>query len=187
MKRTAIIIGSAAALVLLGIWFLTARQSAVVSDIAFINSSITMKIESPAFEQNGEIPAEYTCDGKDINPPLVVNGVPAQAKSLVLLVEDPDAVSGTWFHWLVWNIDPSTANFASGAVPRGGVEGTTSAGRTGWHGPCPPSGSHRYFFKIYALDVTLDLPTSTQTAELERAMHGHILDKAGLVGLYKRK
>ncbi len=187
MKRRAIIIGLAAAMVLLGTWFLTARRSAVVSDDAFINGSITMKLESPAFEQNGEIPSEYTCDGKDVNPPLSVSGVPASAKSLVLLVEDPDAVSGTWIHWLVWNIDPAAGNFASGAVPRGGVEGTTSAGRTGWHGPCPPSGSHRYFFKMYALDVTLDLPTSTQATELERAMHGHIVDKAGLVGSYKRK
>jgi Raf kinase inhibitor-like YbhB/YbcL family protein len=187
MKRQLIILGAVVVAALLTVWFVKHRQSAVQTDSAFINSVSHMKIESPAFAQGGEIPSQYTCDGPDVSPPLAITGAPEGTKSLALLVDDPDAVVGTWVHWLVWNIDPSVALTDEGAVPRGGIEGVTSSGRPGWHGPCPPSGTHRYFFKIFALDVTLDLPASAGASEFERAINGHVLDKAGLLGNYRKK
>jgi hypothetical protein len=165
------------------------EQSRLSSDreIESFNLSSTMKISSPAFEQNGDIPAEYTCDGKDASPPLEFQGIPEGAKSLALVVDDPDAPMGTWVHWTVWNITPDATGSDMGEVPSGGTEGTTSFGRTGWGGPCPPSGTHRYFFKLYALDTVLNLPATAEAGDLEAAMDGHILDKAGLIGLYNRQ
>lgn len=163
----------------------------------------TMTISSPAFTRRptkeGEelfIPRKYTCDGDDINPPLQISGVPANAKSLVLIVDDPDAPAGTWVHWIVWNIDSKTTAISENGLPKGvnledatlgPQEGTTDFGRPGWGGPCPPSGTHRYFFKIYALDEAIpDLDSKARKADLEAAMQGHILDQAELIGLYKR-
>lgn len=145
-----------------------------------------MEIISPAFTHNGKIPAKYTCDGEDKNPPLKIAAVPQNAQSLVLISDDPDAPMGTWIHWLVWNIAPSVTEIAEDTVPEGGIEGTTSWNRTGYGGPCPPSGTHRYLFKIYALDCKLTLAPTAKIADLERAMEGHILDKAELIGLYSR-
>jgi hypothetical protein len=143
----------------------------------------TMKITSPEFENNGFIPAKFTCEGKDINPKLEIKDIPKQAKSLALIVDDPDAPRGTWVHWVVFNI-PLTAEIKENSVP--GKLGTTNSGQIDFHGPCPPSGTHRYFFKAYALDAVLDLNEGIEKAELEKAMQGHILDKAELVGLFKR-
>lgn len=145
-----------------------------------------MVIESSAFAHNSKIPAKYTCDGEDKNPPLKIGDVPQGTQSLVLINDDPDAPIGTWVHWLVWNIKPTVTEIAENSVPQGGVEGTTSWNRTGYGGPCPPSGTHRYFFKIYALDCRLDLAPTTKAADLEKAMEGHILDKAEVIGLYNR-
>lgn len=145
-----------------------------------------MKITSPAFTHNEKIPAKYTCDGEDKSPPLKIAGVPANALSLVLISDDPDAPMGTWVHWLVWNLEPSVVEISENTVPSGGVEGTTSWKRTGYGGPCPPSGIHRYFFKIYALDCKLDLKPRADIVDLERAMEGHVLDQAELIGLYSR-
>lgn len=147
--------------------------------------SYKMKLESPAFGNMERIPSKYTCDGQDINPPLKISDVPENTKSLVLIVDDPDAPAGTWVHWLVWNISPNTKEIPENSVPKNAVEGITSWNRVGYGGPCPPSGTHRYFFKLYALDTILDLP-STTISELEKAMENHILDKAELVGLYSR-
>lgn len=149
-------------------------------------SSSAMRITSPSFENNAAIPARYTCDGENIHPPLTVSGVPANAKSLMLIVDDPDAPRGVWVHWTVWNIDPTTREITERSVPAGAVEGKTSFGKSGYGGPCPPSGTHRYFFKLFALDATLDLPPETDAAGLERAMEGHILDRAELMARYRR-
>ena len=146
-----------------------------------------LKITSPAFVTNGYIPARYTCDGTDINPPLEIAQVPADAKSLALIVDDPDAPIGMWVHWVVWNIDPATREIAEDNVPRNAAQGKNDWKRNGYGGPCPPSGVHRYFFKLYALDTKLNLGAGTTKTDLEKAMQGHILAKAELIGLYKRR
>lgn len=146
-----------------------------------------MKILSPAFEANQIIPSKYTCDGENVNPPLQISDVPVNAKSLVLISDDPDAPMGTWVHWIVWNIAPDTKEIAEDSVPSGATEGITSFGSKGYGGPCPPSGTHRYFFKLYALDKMLDLPPSAKISDVEKAMAEHILDKSEIVGLYKKR
>lgn len=145
-----------------------------------------MKLISSAFEHNSPIPSKYTCDGQNVNPPLMISEVPKDAKSLVLISDDPDAPAGTWVHWVVWNIEPSVTAVAENSVPSGAVEGTTSFGSTGYGGPCPPSGTHRYFFKLYALDTALDLSPDADKAAVEAAMKGHILDQIELMGTYSR-
>lgn len=146
-----------------------------------------MQITSTAFLDNQNIPDKYTCDGANINPSLLINGVPEAAKSLVLLVDDPDSPSGTWVHWLVWNISPDIKEIEENSVPLGAVEGVTTFGNTGYGGPCPGSGKHHYCFKIFALDTMLDLTATSTVTDLEFAMEGHVLDKTQLVGLYQRK
>jgi Raf kinase inhibitor-like YbhB/YbcL family protein len=143
-----------------------------------------MKIESTAFGNNEMIPVNYTCDGANINPQLTIGGVPAGSESLVLIVDDPDAPGGTWVHWTVWNIGPSITEISENSVPMGAVEGVTDSGETGYRGPCPPSGTHRYFFKLYALDTTLELDSSAAVQDINEAMDGHILESVELVGLY---
>ena len=146
----------------------------------------TMKdltVKSPAFEHQKTIPSKYTCDGNNINPPLIIEGMPEGAKSLVLIVDDPDAPMGTWDHWVVWNIPP-TDKIQENSKP--GTEGLNSARRNSYSGPCPPSGTHRYFFKVYALDTKLDLNPNSHKKDVEKAMKGHILAKGELVGLYHR-
>lgn len=146
-----------------------------------------MKIESPAFKNNELIPPKYTCDGKNINPPLSISETPQNAKSLVLVVDDPDAPAGTWVHWTVWNISPKIKEIPENSCPRNAIEGITDSGRSGYHGPCPPSGTHRYFFKLHALKTILELGNSARVTDIEREMEGHIIEKAELVGLYRRK
>lgn len=143
-----------------------------------------MKLSSDVFVNNGAIPKKYTCDGLNVNPPLRIEHVPDKARSLALVVDDPDAPMGTWDHWEVWNIMPKTTTIAENSVP--GTEGKNSWGQRAYGGPCPPRGTHRYFFKLYALDTELKLAASTDKKTLERAMEGHILAKAELIGLYQR-
>ena len=145
-----------------------------------------MKIESPVFEGNKSIPSKYTCDGEDINPPLKFSQIPEDAKSLVLIVDDPDAPGGTWVHWTVWNIAPETEEIKEEDALQGAVEGITDFKKPGYGGPCPPSGTHRYFFKLYALDTSLALDSSAKKEDIEKAMEGHILAQAQLIGLYQR-
>ncbi|MHC1569627.1 MAG: YbhB/YbcL family Raf kinase inhibitor-like protein [Candidatus Syntropharchaeales archaeon] len=142
-----------------------------------------MRLTSTAFEEGGMIPSRYTCDGEDINPPLKIEEVPEGAVTLVLIVDDPDAPMGTWDHWLVWNI-PIISTIEENSVP--GVQGKNSWGRNDYGGPCPPSGTHRYFFKLYAIDTTLDIGENSTKEDLESAMEGHILSHTHLVGLYSR-
>lgn len=150
-----------------------------------INSN-TMKILSTAFENNQNIPAKYTCEAENINPPLLISETPENAQSLALVVNDPDAPSGDWVHWTVWNIDPKVAAIKENSIPTSGVQGQTDFGQNKWSGPCPPSGTHHYHFKIYALDTMLEIPPTFKKAELEEAMQGHILDQSETVGLYQK-
>lgn len=147
----------------------------------------TMKITSLAFENNQPIPAKYTCDGQNINPSLAISEIPDNAQSLAFIMDDPDAPAGTWVHWVIFNIDPKSTEIAENSVPQGSVEGITSFGNTGYGGPCPPFGTHRYFFKLYALDTKLDLNSSARKENLESAMEGHLLDSTELLGLYNKK
>jgi Raf kinase inhibitor-like YbhB/YbcL family protein len=142
-----------------------------------------LTIKSPAFEANTKIPKKYTCEGDGVNPALTIEGVPAEAKSLALIFDDPDAVSGVFDHWVIWNIPASTDKIEEDSAP--GVEGYNSGRRPGYYPPCPPSGSHHYTFKVYALDQTLNLPAKTKKADLQKAMEGHILAEGELVGLYR--
>lgn len=145
-----------------------------------------MRITSPAFEQNGPIPAKYTCQGENVSPPLSIEGVPGTAASLALIVDDPDAPLGTFTHWTVWNVAPR-GEFKEGGVPGGATQGRNGTGAQGYFGPCPPAGAHRYFFKLYALDAVLDLPASADAKALEAAMEGRVVGKAALVGIYRKK
>ena len=151
-----------------------------------------MELKSSAFEAGGMIPKKYTCDGQDVSPPLSWSDVPAGAKSLALIADDPDAPMGTWVHWVAWNIPVSARVLEDNvpkrdALPNGMKQGTSDFRSVGYGGPCPPSGTHRYFFKLYALDTTFTLPPSTTKKELEKAMQGHILKQAELMGKYTRK
>ncbi len=145
--------------------------------------SIAMKLESPEFENNGFIPKKFTCQGEDINPALIVEGIPEDTKSLVLIVDDPDAPMGMWVHWVLYNV-PVVSRIDENSIP--GEQGITDFGTKGYGGPCPPSGIHRYFFKIYALDTELGLKQGPRKKDLEKAMKGHILGKAEMIGLYKK-
>ncbi len=144
------------------------------------------KLTSPAFNHGSQIPSKYTCDGDDINPHLVIQGVPDGTKSLALLVEDPDAADEVWAHWVVWDIPPETKEIRERTVPFGAVEGTTSWGDIGYGGPRPPAGTHRYFFRLFALDMRLHLPATATREELETAMTGHIVATTELMGTYAR-
>ena len=144
-----------------------------------------MKIGSPAFSENGKIPKEYTCDGQDTSPPLVIENPPANTASFALIMDDPDAPVGTWVHWVVWNIDPATREIAFAAVPKGAVQGINDFGKKAYGGPCPPSGSHRYFFKLFALNALLTLAPGSTKGDLEKAMKEHILARAELVGKFR--
>jgi Raf kinase inhibitor-like YbhB/YbcL family protein len=155
-----------------------------------VKEGITMsefKLASTAFQDNGFVPSKYTCDGSDINPPLVIGNVPPGAKSLALIVDDPDAPMGTWVHWLVWNIAPDIKEIKENDTLKGVGLGLNDFKRQSYGGPCPPSGTHRYFFKLYALDTSLNLPSGAKKADIEKAMQGHIVAQAQIIGLYKRK
>ena len=151
-----------------------------------------MQITSSAFNDGGEIPAKYTCEGKDLSPPLTFSDVPEDAKSLVLIVDDPDAPDPaapklTWIHWVLLDIPPDTAGLPESVstLPSGTKGGMNDWKRTGYGGPCPPIGRHRYFFKLYALDNTLELTRPTKTAVLS-AMEGHVLAEAQMIGTYQK-
>ena len=147
----------------------------------------TLRISSTAFGQNGPIPPRYTCDGEDVNPPLAIENISSAAKSLALIVDDPDAPGRTWVHWVVWNIGVGTKEIKENSLPAGAQEGMNDFRKRSYGGPCPPSGTHRYFFKLYALDTVLDLDKNTTKTALEHAMKGHVTGQAELVGVYARR
>lgn len=143
-----------------------------------------LTISSSAFMHDGMIPVQYTCDGENISPPLDIDHIPEEAECLVLIVDDPDAPAGDWVHWLVWNI-PVTHHIRENEMH--GIEGINDFKQHHYGGPCPPSGTHRYFFKVYALDALLRLPADTGKQELEKAMSEHVIAFGELVGTYSRK
>ncbi len=143
-----------------------------------------LKITSPAFAQNGFIPDKYSCHGENTNPALAINGIPKDTKSLALIVDDPDAPRGTFDHWVLWNI-PVAQTIEANSQP--GVAGKNGAGQNAYTGPCPPSGTHHYHFKVYALDTMLDIKAGADKKTVEDAMKGHILAEGELVGLFKSK
>ena len=145
-----------------------------------------MKLTS-VFEHGSKIPSVYTCDGDDIPPQLIISEVPEGTKSLALIVDDPDAPVGLFVHWVLYNIPANTKIISSEEIPQGAIEGMTNFGRTGYGGPCPPSGSHRYFFKLYAVDKMLDLPKGATKNQVENAIKDHVIEKAELMGVYSRK
>ena len=147
----------------------------------------TMKISTHAFSERRPIPERFTADGKSVNPPLVISGVPKEAKSLVLIVDDPDAPMGVWTHWLLWNIKPDTTVINEDSVPRGAVIGSNDVGTAKYVGPAPPRGTHRYFFRLYALDTKLDLDAGSTRSDLDQAMQPHILARTELLGRYGRE
>lgn len=143
-----------------------------------------LKVSSLSFEPNGAMPAKYTCEGDDINPALNISGIPAAAKELALVVSDPDASGGTFTHWIVYNI-PLAETIEENSVP--GKQGRNDFGRFDYGGPCPPRGTHRYIFTVYALDAVIVFPDGVHKDELETAMSGHVIAKDELVGYYQRK
>jgi Raf kinase inhibitor-like YbhB/YbcL family protein len=143
-----------------------------------------LEVTSPVFKHNGSIPLRYTSDGENVNPPLNIRGLPERTKSLVLIVDDPDAPMGTWDHWVVWNISPRD-KIEENTIP--GTEGINDFRRHSYGGPCPPSGTHRYFFKVYALDTILELSPNSRKRDVERAIAGHTLAKGEIIGLYRRR
>jgi Raf kinase inhibitor-like YbhB/YbcL family protein len=152
----------------------------------------TMQITSSAFAHGGTIPTRYTCDGPDVSPPLAWSGVPEGTRSLILICDDPDAPMGIWVHWVVINIPPTMTGFQEGASRgtldrQGVVQGMTDFRRANYGGPCPPSGTHRYYFKLYALDTVLGLDATSNKKQVESAMKGHILAEAQLMGRYARQ
>ena len=158
------------------------------------NAAMALTLTSSAFDAGGNIPSKYTCEGEDVSPPLAIGGVPEGAKSLVLILDDPDAPDPkapkrVWAHWLVYNLPPDTKalpeDASRKAMPKGAVTGFSDRKERGYHGPCPPIGRHRYFHKLYALDTTLPDQPLTK-AELEAAMKGRIMAEASLVGTYQK-
>jgi Raf kinase inhibitor-like YbhB/YbcL family protein len=153
---------------------------------------MSLSVESSAFAQNQGIPSKFTCDGLNVSPPLVWKNVPEGTKSIVLISDDPDAPAGVWVHWVCYDIPPTESSLPEGvppadSLPAGGKQGMNDFRNIGYGGPCPPSGTHRYFFKLYALDRMLGLPAGKLKKDVERAMKGHVLEKGELIGRYSKK
>jgi hypothetical protein len=165
------------------IWFALAISVGIFN----MNAASSISITSTSFQAGGDIPAKFTCNGTNVSPGLQISTVPNEAKSLVLIVDDPDAPHGLFTHWIVWNIDPKTTRVAENSAPTAGVQGLNDFGKRNYGGPCPPSGTHRYFFKIFALDTKLELKSGARRAELDAAMRGHILAQGELMGRYSHK
>lgn len=146
-----------------------------------------MKITTKSFRATQPIPARFTADGTNVNPPLAISGVPSGTKSLALIVDDPDVPMGRWNHWLLWNIKPETKSIPENSVPSGATVGHNDAGTAKYVGPNPPRGTHRYYFRLYALDTKLDLPPTADRPILDDAIKGHVLAQAELLGRYARE
>ena len=179
-------------LLLVPIAICSGKEEKQVQDQAEKGEAMDIKVTSSAFEQGGMIPAKYTCDGDDVSPPLKWAPVPDGTESIALISDDPDAPVGTWVHWVMYNIPAGVTELAENVppdkvLPNGAKQGITDFRRIGYGGPCPPSGTHRYFFKIYALDTQLDLQAGASKDNLLKAMQGHILAQGQLMGKYKRR
>lgn len=155
------------------------------------SAKVEMKLVSNAFKEGEAIPRQHTCDGIDISPPLEWSGTPKTAKTIAIIADDPDAPSGTWVHWVVYNLPAENIGLvenlpATESLRAGGFHGKTDFGKIGYGGPCPPSGTHRYFFKVYAVDSELPLKAGATKDELLKAMEGHVVAQAQLMGTYRR-
>ena len=153
---------------------------------------MSILIESQAFKHMEGIPAKYTCKGENVSPPLSWKDLPAKTKSIVIICDDPDAPAGTWVHWVCYDIPASVDSLreniaGTDSLPGSGKQGVNDFRETGYGGPCPPAGTHRYFFKIYALDAMLGVPPGKSKKEIERAMKGHVLARGELIGTYAKK
>lgn len=198
MRVTNLILVIALIFILISVFFIFSHQNLNVENnnlehdiIKSMEDTKELILTSPAFEHNGQIPSKYTCDGEDLNPPLSISGVDPNAKSLVLIMEDPDVPKhlredGMWNHWIKFNIPIDINTVEEGIEPQGrGGKGTS--GNIEYHGPCPPDGEHRYLFMLYTLDAELDLKEGVSKEVVKSAMTGHILQKTELIGLYSRK
>lgn len=145
-----------------------------------------MKISSPHFQANKAIPAKFTCQGSDVNPELMIEDIPSSAKTLAIIVDDPDAPAKTWVHWVIFNILVSGPKLIIRENSAPGIQGHNDFGNNNYGGPCPPSGTHRYFFKVYALDALLKLKDGITKAQLEEEMKGHVIDQTEVMGTYKK-
>lgn len=164
----------------------TASKKPTPAPKPLITNLLTMQLLSPEFKNNEIIPGKFTCDGLNVNPELKIYGIPDNAVSLAIILDDPDATNGDWSHWVVWNIDPKTSNIAENTIPEGAVLGKTDFGDNKYGGPCPAVGTHRYFFHLYALDTNLDIPQNSTKADLLKAMEGHLIAETELMGVYSR-
>ena len=147
---------------------------------------LNMEIKSLAFKNGAYIPSKYTCDGENVNPPLEITDIPQNAKTWALIVEDLDAPSKTWVHWLIWNIPADNTSIQEGKPPKKAIYGTNDFNKIEYGGPCPPSGTHRYFFKAYALDTEIDLKEGATKEQLLEEIEGHVIEYTQLIGLYSR-
>jgi Raf kinase inhibitor-like YbhB/YbcL family protein len=150
------------------------------------NQNISMQLSTPSFANNSSVPVKFTCQGQNINPELQISGVPSDAKSLALILDDPDAPNGDFVHWVVWNIPANTKSIPENASAKFAVQGSNGASKQQYMGPCPPTGIHRYFFRLYALASLLEIPTTSIKADLLKAMEGKILDETQLMGTYRK-
>jgi Raf kinase inhibitor-like YbhB/YbcL family protein len=179
-------------MVLFAVAFSSCRDNPQAGSESTGGDKMDMKLTSPAFAEGGLIPPTYTADGADISPPLRWESVPEGTRSIALISDDPDAPVGNWVHWVVFNLRPETTELPENVppdktLPGGACQGRNDFGRIGYGGPAPPSGTHRYYFNVYAVDTTLDLAAGAKKAQLLKAMDGHILGQGQLMGRYKRK
>ena len=158
-------------------------------NISSVNDNMSMRITSPSFQENASVPVKYTCDGEAVSPPLRIGGVPAEALSVALIMDDPDAPGGTFIHWLLWNIDPKTTEIPEASTPGGAVVGANSEGKAEYFPPCPPSGTHHYRFTLYALRAPVNLKQgeSAQDLQVEMDSSNIIIEQSQLTGLYQRQ
>jgi len=184
--------GTLAQLAAVGILLVCSCKQTEEGQLATGGDKMAIELTSAAFEDGGMIPAKYTCDGEDISPPLQWGGIPEEAQSIAVICDDPDAPMGTFVHWVMFNVPAEQSELAENIpteeiLPNGAKQGISDFGRAGYGGPCPPGGTHRYFFKVYALDTKLDLPADANKATLVEAMEGHILAQGQIIGKYKRQ
>lgn len=188
IKRLALIFLTILVLVIVLIWLAGRNKSEGGKNMPNVNTLTStasgLQLVSQVFRDGASIPTQYSCNDQNVNPPLNIMSVPANAKSLALIMHDPDAPSGDFVHWLMWDIPTSTETIAVNKVPQGAVQGVNSSGQNKYMGPCPPSGTHHYKFDLYALDTTLNLSSGTNRSELVKAMQGHIVEQHTLTGTF---
>lgn len=183
-RATLSMMGLCVIIIVVGVAYYAAKDLSITNTTLNFNTATTMKLTSSNFEPNQAIPSRFTCDGEDISPALQWEDIPTGTKSFVLIVHDPDAVHGDWVHWLVKNIPATVIAVPENTVPIGGTGVNNSFGKTVWGGPCPPAGTHRYMFEVYALDI--EAITGQNRADVEQQMQGHILGKGELMATYQR-